>query len=102
MGSKMRRNKPSLLEPIEEVSEISRNQDGLQDSAEPSAITSEQPPPPQRQTHQTHLKSKDSRASPASGAHKNELLSAAFPLYLRNSMKLLLTHTSSLMEWSRS
>ena len=79
MGSKMRRNKPSLLKPIEEVSEVSRNQDGLQDSAEPSAITSEQPPRPQCQTRQTCLKSKDSRASPASGAHKNELLSAAFP-----------------------
>ena len=53
MASKMRKNKPSLLESIEEVSEVSLDQDGLQDLAEPSALTSEQPPRPQRQSRQT-------------------------------------------------
>ena len=68
MTSKMRKNKPSLLESIEEVSEVSLGQDSLQDLAEPSALTSEQPPRPHRQSCQTHLKSKDSRVSPAPGA----------------------------------
>ena len=67
----MRRSKPSLLEPIDEVSEVNLDEDVLQDSAEPSALTSEQPPRPQRQTRQTRSKSKDSRVSPAPGAHKN-------------------------------
>ena len=74
MASKTTRNKPSLLEPIDEVSEVILDQDGLQDSvepSEPSALTSEQPPRPQRQTRQTRSKSKDSRVSPAPGAHKN-------------------------------
>ena len=69
--SKMRRNKPSLLESIEEVSGVSLDQDGLQELAEPLALTPEQPPCPQHQSHQTHSKSKDSRVSPAPGAHKN-------------------------------
>ena len=71
MASKMRKNKRSLLESIEEVSEVSLDQDCLQDLAEPSALTSEQPPHPQRQFRQTHLISKDSRVSLAPRAHKN-------------------------------
>ena len=59
----MRRNKPSLLESIEEVSEVTLDQDGLQDLTEPSAFTSEQPPRPQHQSRQTRSKLKDSRVS---------------------------------------
>ena len=61
--------KPSLIQPIEEVTV---DQDGLQDCAEPgSALPAEQPPRPQRQTRQTRSKSKDSKVPPASGANKN-------------------------------
>ena len=77
MASKTRRNKPSLLEPIEEVSVVivdQVDQDSLQDCAEPSALPAEQPSRPQRlarQNRQTRLKSKDNKAPPGSGAHKN-------------------------------
>ena len=77
MASKARRNKPSLLEPIEEVSEVSVDQvdqDSLRDCAEPSALPTEQPSRPQRlarQNRQTRSKSKDNKAPPGSGVHKN-------------------------------
>ena len=77
MASKTRRNKPSLLEPVEEVSEVNvdqADQDSVQDCAEPSALPAEQPSRPQRlarQNRQTRSKSKDNKAPPGSVAHKN-------------------------------